>query len=167
VLALFRMLIDPFHEVRTYADAATALAGVKQNRPDVALLDISLGDASGVDLLHQLRAEVGLESLPVIAVTSHSQRSERATYLAEGFTDFIAKPLTDHGILMSVIETTLSGESAPEMDDDLGEATAGMPLIQVVEMALESLGTENIERAKTLLQGLLGREATVALRGTR
>jgi CheY-like chemotaxis protein len=120
ILKLFRTLVQPFHDVRTYIDAASALAGVKENRPDVALLDISLGEVSGVDVLHQLRAQVGLESLPVIAVTSHSQRTERAAYLAEGFTDFIAKPLTDPSMLIAVIETALRGESAPELDDDVG-----------------------------------------------
>ena len=118
VLALFRTLIDPFHEVRTYADAASALAGVKQHRPDVVLLDISLGDANGVDVLHALRAQEGLESVPVIAVTAHSQRSERTRFLAEGFTDYVAKPVRDHGVLLSVIETALLGESAPAPDDD-------------------------------------------------
>ena len=119
VLALFRSIIDPHHEVRTYADAASALAGVKQHRPDVVLLDISLGDASGVDVLHQLRAVSGQETLPVIAVTAHSQRVERARFLAEGFTDYLAKPLTDYALLLAVIETALRGESSPWMDDDL------------------------------------------------
>jgi twitching motility two-component system response regulator PilH len=125
LLALFRALIDPFHAVSTYADAASALAGVRRDKPDVVLLDISLGDANGVDVLHALRAEAGLESVPVIAVTAHSQRIERAQFLAEGFTDFIAKPLTDHSMLLAVIETALRGESAPELDDDLGEQVPG------------------------------------------
>lgn len=119
MLTLFRTLIDPFHDVRTYADAASALAGVKADRPDVVLLDISLGEDNGLDVLHRLRASAGLEAVPVIAVTSHSDRTERAQFLAEGFTDFIAKPLTDHGVLMAVIETALRGESLPELDDDL------------------------------------------------
>jgi CheY-like chemotaxis protein len=132
LLALFRRLIDPFHEVRTYADAATALSGVKANKPDIVLLDISLGDADGVDgvgVLHRLRSEPGWERVPVIAVTSHSLRSERARYLAEGFTDFIAKPLSDHGMVMSVIETALRGESSPETDDDLDATAAPMTTI--------------------------------------
>jgi CheY-like chemotaxis protein len=119
VLALFRTLIDPFHDVRTYADAASALAGMKKDKPDVVLLDISLGDASGVDVLRQLRGHPGLESVPVIAVTAHSQRVERAKFLSEGFTDYVAKPVTDPGVLLAVIETALRGESAPELDDDL------------------------------------------------
>jgi two-component system OmpR family response regulator len=125
LLAFFRALIDPFHAVHTYSDAASALAGVKKHKPDVVLLDISLGDASGVDVLHQLRAQAGLESVPVIAVTAHSQRIERATFLAEGFTDFVAKPLTDHAMLLAVIETALRGESTPELDDDLDEQLPG------------------------------------------
>ena len=124
VLALFSSLIAPHHEVKTYADAASALAGVKAHRPDVVLLDISLGDANGVDVLHRLRAEPGLQTLPVIAVTAHSQRVERARFLAEGFTDYVAKPLTDHDLLLSVIETALRGESTPWMDDDLEELAA-------------------------------------------
>lgn len=121
VLTLFRTLIDPFHDVRTYADAASALAGMKKDKPDVVLLDISLGDDNGVDVLRQLRSHPGLESVPVIAVTAHSQRVERAKFLSEGFTDYVAKPLTDPGVLLAVIETALRGESAPERDDDLTE----------------------------------------------
>ena len=121
LLDCFRALIDPYHDVRTYSDAASALAGVEKERPDVVLLDISLGEESGVDVLHQLRAMPGLDALPVIAVTTHSLRTERATFLAEGFTDFVAKPLTDQEVLISVIETALAGGSSPEMDDDLDD----------------------------------------------
>ena len=119
LLELFRSLIAPYHDVRTYRDAASALAGIQRDKPHVVLLDISLGDANGVDVLHQLRTLPGLGLVPVIAVTAHSERSERARFLAEGFTDYVAKPLTDHDVLLSVIETALSGESAPELDDDL------------------------------------------------
>jgi CheY-like chemotaxis protein len=124
VLALFSTLITPHHEVRTYSDATSALAGMKGDRPDLVLLDISLGDANGVDLLHQLRDQPGMQVMPIIAVTSHSQRVERARFLAEGFTDYVAKPLTDHDLLLSVIETALRGESTPWMDDDLDEPTS-------------------------------------------
>lgn len=123
VLALFRSVIDQFHDVDTYADATSALAGVKALKPDVVLLDISLGEANGVDVLHQIRAQPGLQAVPVIAVTAHTQRVERARFLAEGFNDFVAKPLTDHDLLLSVIETALLGQSSPEMDDDLGDPT--------------------------------------------
>lgn len=158
LLTLFRRLIDPFHEVRTYADAATALSGVQANKPDVVLLDISLGDAAGVDgldVLRRLRTEPGCESVPIIAVTSHSLRSERAHYLAEGFTDFIAKPLADHGMVMSAIETALRGESLPETDDDLDLTSAPMTMEAVVTTVLEALDAGDVNRAKTLLRGLL------------
>ncbi len=119
ILALFRELIEPFHEVHTYLDALAAFDGIKKHRPDVVLLDISLGNVHGVDVLHHIRGQAGLESLPIIAVTTRSQRIERSKFLAEGFTDFVAKPVTDEGVLLSAIEMALRGESSPGLDDDL------------------------------------------------
>lgn len=60
------------------ADAATALAGIQTTEPDLVIVDISLGGASGIDLIKMIKNQY--EDLPVLVVSMHEESlySERA-----------------------------------------------------------------------------------------
>lgn len=62
---------------------------------DLILLDISLKDISGIDVLRSIRSggEERFRQLPVIAYTAHAMESSRREYLAEGFADMLVKPV--------------------------------------------------------------------------
>jgi DNA-binding NarL/FixJ family response regulator len=53
------------------ANAAEALAGIRSTKPDVALVDISLGGDSGLDLIKTIKTE--FEDLPVLVVSMHDE----------------------------------------------------------------------------------------------
>ncbi len=52
-------------------DAATAIAGIRQSKPDVVIVDITLADSSGLDLVKTLRNDY--EDLPVLVVSMHEE----------------------------------------------------------------------------------------------
>ncbi len=58
--------------VQTYTDGATALDGLKQNPPDLAIFDIKMPRMDGMELLRRLRQK---SDLPVIFHTSKTTRS--------------------------------------------------------------------------------------------
>lgn len=109
---LARLILAPHYEVAEYENGETALSGIAARPPDLLLLDISLPDMEGTDLLVRMRAEPALRELPVIAFTAHASEQERARLLAQGFDEYISKPITDKGAMLRLIDRVLNGVAA-------------------------------------------------------
>lgn len=73
--------------VRNGADFSVSIA---THRYDLVLLDLGLPDATGEDLLRQLRAK--RSSPPVIVATARGGIHDRVTFLDLGADDYIVKP---------------------------------------------------------------------------
>jgi CheY-like chemotaxis protein len=77
--------------------AADALRLCHYNDPDLLLLDLRLPDASGLDVLREIRASVGSTgrfdpALPVIILSGRSTDVDRVRGFAEGADDYVVKP---------------------------------------------------------------------------
>ena len=105
---LVSVLLEDLYALTEYERGDEALAGLKVNRPDVVLLDISLPEMDGSEVLARIRADESLNTLKVIALTAHASVADRDRFLAEGFDDYVTKPITDENILLSAIERALS-----------------------------------------------------------
>ncbi len=89
------------HEAPTLAEARRHLA---LHRPDVVLLDLSLPDGSGLDLLEQQREPLA-ESL-VVVMTGSGQIEDAVRAMKLGALDFLQKPL-DHEELIALVDRAL------------------------------------------------------------
>ena len=105
-LLLQAILGDQFH-LDEYENGSDALASFARARPDLVLLDISLPDMDGTEILRRIRADATLSSLPVIALTAHAMTGDREKYLAAGFDDYITKPIIDETQLFNSIDRLL------------------------------------------------------------
>ena len=56
-------------KVSAAADGRDALASRHNERPDVVLLDVSLPGMSGAEVLREIRADAGLQDVPVLLLT--------------------------------------------------------------------------------------------------
>jgi DNA-binding response OmpR family regulator len=77
--------------------ASDALRLCRYNHPDLLLLDLSLPDASGLDVLREIREADGVDSrfdprLPVIVLTGRSGETDRVRGLDSGADDYLVKP---------------------------------------------------------------------------
>ncbi len=104
---IIRTILEPQFEIVEFATGTEALTGFIKNPPDVVILDISLPEMDGTEILRRLRANDRLQHLPVIALTAHAMVGDREKYLAAGFNDYVAKPILDMGVLFSTIERWL------------------------------------------------------------
>jgi len=105
-LLLQAILGDRF-ELVEYDNGKDALIGLARARPDLVLLDISLPDMDGTEILKRIRQDTELRKLPVIALTAHAMTGDREKFLAAGFDDYITKPIVDETQLLSSIERLL------------------------------------------------------------
>ena len=77
-------------EVRAAIDGDTAVESLQVWKPDLILLDVMLGEESGIDTLRRLRDVDAL--VRVIFFTARVEREAVDTYLALGVLGVIAKP---------------------------------------------------------------------------
>lgn len=109
---LVQVILEPLYEVTEYETGFAALEGLPKAIPDLVLLDISLPEMDGSELLRRLRADARLRHLPVIALTAHAMAGDREKYLAAGFDDYVTKPIVDETLLLDAIQKLLSGAPA-------------------------------------------------------
>ena len=77
-----------FEDSRAFFDA------VKEEPPDLLLLDVMLPDEDGIAILKKLRQDSQLKNLPVIMLTAKGTELDRVTGLDLGADDYITKPFS-------------------------------------------------------------------------
>jgi type IV pilus assembly protein PilB len=78
------------------AAAMTAEEGLRLatlERPDAIILDLDLPDASGTDVIKQLRSRVATSMIPVLMLTGTVDKSIETDNLRAGVDDYITKPV--------------------------------------------------------------------------
>lgn len=91
------------YRTQTYSDGVTALSGLRENLPDVAIFDIKMPGMDGLELLRRLRQT---SELPVIFLTSKDDEIDELFGLKMGAEDFIHKPFSQR-LLLERVKTVL------------------------------------------------------------
>ncbi|MBY0524531.1 MAG: response regulator [Gemmataceae bacterium] len=104
---LVRAIMQDSYTLTEYDSGPPALLGFQRERPDLVLLDISLPGMDGIEVLHRMRADPELRDLPVIALTAHAMAGDRERYLAEGFNDYVTKPILNEDDLLDAVARLL------------------------------------------------------------
>lgn len=104
---LVRAILADRYDVAEYETGIDALAGMRREKPDLVLLDISLPEMDGTEVLRRIRGDTILHDLPVVALTAHAMTGDRERFLGAGFDDYVSKPIVDEGILLGAIQRLL------------------------------------------------------------
>jgi CheY-like chemotaxis protein len=70
VRLVLKVLSARGHVVQTVRDGATALARVKQELPDVILLDNDLPKIDGAEVCRRIKTDAATERIPIVMMTS-------------------------------------------------------------------------------------------------
>lgn len=92
--------------IREAASADQAMEMLRADKPDLLLLDIRLGDSSGLDVIRAVRADPAFDEMPAVAITAQAMKNDESRFLAAGFDGYMSKPL-DTRLLPEMVERFL------------------------------------------------------------
>lgn len=88
-------LTSEYYEVITADSGIRALKIIKDNLPDVILLDVMMPGMDGFETCRQLKNDPVTADIPVVMVTALTDMEDRIQGLNAGADDFLTKPIND------------------------------------------------------------------------
>jgi CheY-like chemotaxis protein len=82
---------------------AEAMEHLGREKPDLLLLDIRLGEGSGLDVIGAVRRNHAFDDVPAVAITAQAMKDDENRFLAAGFDGYLSKPV-DTRQLPEVVE---------------------------------------------------------------
>ncbi len=96
------ILSEEGFQVRQALNGRLALAAVKQQPPDLFILDIRMPEMDGFELCRQLKSDTVTRNIPVIFVSGLDQSDDKIKAFEIGGQDYITKPFEDTEVLARV-----------------------------------------------------------------
>jgi two-component system phosphate regulon response regulator PhoB len=75
-------------------DGEEGLSLLRENKPDLLVLDWMLPHVSGIEICRQIRRKTELRDLPVIMLTARGEEADRIRGLEVGADDYVIKPFS-------------------------------------------------------------------------
>ena len=95
-------IADAGYEVDIAYDGLDGYLKIKENAPQLVLLDWMLPNISGIDMLKKIRNDKSLSDIPVIMLTAKNMESDKIEGLELGADDYITKPFSIKELLARV-----------------------------------------------------------------
>ncbi|MEA2099425.1 MAG: response regulator, partial [Campylobacterota bacterium] len=108
-LAVLEAFLEDDYTLVNAEDGKVGLEMAILERPDLILMDISLPEMDGTEVLAEIRRIEGIKNTPTIALTAHAMVGDKEKYLALGFEAYVSKPILDDEELIELIESLIKG----------------------------------------------------------
>jgi len=134
-------------DVQVAAEAATgdeALALVKANEYDVAMLDMSMPGLSGLDLIKRIRIE--RPKLRILVLSMHGEQQYAARVLKAGAAGYLNKDSAAEALVSALRKIAAGGIHVPD--------AAAASLVSAGKAGHESLSDREFEVLRLLVEGL-------------
>jgi DNA-binding response OmpR family regulator len=93
--------------VRAVADGSAALAAARTDLPDLAVLDVSMPGATGLEVCSALRSDPATAGMRVLLLSANASLDDVARGLAAGADAYLAKPFQISGLVHQVRALTV------------------------------------------------------------
>jgi len=90
------------YTVITASDGEEALALVREEHPDMVVLDVNMPKLSGYEVCEKIRADGSTCLIPVMMLTSYSKIKDRLTGIKLGADDYVEKPFEPFEIVARI-----------------------------------------------------------------
>lgn len=140
ILALERAILTGHYELHTASNGREALDKVGRLAPAAVLLDLSMPEMDGDEVLKRMKADPAVARIPVIIISSEKSRAEAC--LGLGAETFLAKPFRADELLAAVGQALTSARRRARTGAMLllrlsvGELEFAVPLDAVREVLL-------------------------------
>jgi two-component system KDP operon response regulator KdpE len=117
------------YDVLMTADGRSALQALREDRPDLVVLDLGLPDLSGVEVLRRLRA---WSTTPVVVLSARAESTETVQALDLGADDYVTKPFGMEELLARIrAAARRAGSDVPVLE--AGDLVIDLPARRVTK----------------------------------
>lgn len=99
---LTELLAKNGYKVSTADSAEDALAKVKQQKPDLVLMDVVMPGQSGFQATRALAKDEATKNIPVIICSTKGQDTDKAWGMKQGARDYVVKPVVAADLLAKI-----------------------------------------------------------------
>ncbi len=103
------------YEIRTATNGESCLKTVRENPPDLVLLDIQMPGIDGIETLKRIKEEDPL--IPVVMMSAHGTIEKAVQSMKLGAYDFITKPFAGDRLLVTVNNALMTSSLKKEVDE--------------------------------------------------
>lgn len=95
-------LSSAFYDVIQATSGQQAIEVARSERPDLIILDVQITNVDGISVCQALRADPTTEHIPIIMITSSTEKSSKLRALKAGADDILFKPIEELTLLARV-----------------------------------------------------------------
>ncbi len=161
VRAGLRRIIEDSGDMQVVAEAADgkeALARIRSQRPDVAVIDISMPDMDGLEVIRRIKHEI--PQLPILVLTMHAEQQYVVRAIEAGAMGYVTKQSAPEKLVDAIRKVNagsryLTAEAAEALAVQVARGQKG-------GSALDSLSTRELQVLRRLALGHTNREIASA-----
>jgi len=101
-MTTIRAILKDKYRILEATDGEQGLEAIKNNLPDLVLLDIGLPKMDGFAVIKNIRQNKKTSGILVIALTSYAMKGDKQRIIEAGCNDYIAKPLNVEELLEKI-----------------------------------------------------------------
>ena len=99
--------LEDDYELLEATDGKMGLEMAIDEKPDLILLDISLPEMDGTQVITEIRKNQEISNTPVIALTAHAMLGDKERFLGFGFDEYMSKPIVDEDVLIEMMNNLM------------------------------------------------------------
>ncbi len=165
LLVVTRLLKRTGIRIDTADSGMKTLELVKRKKYDIIFLDHMMPEMDGIETLHRLKGREGNmnPATPVIVLTANAVSGSREMYIAEGFTDYMTKPVSyltlKKGLMRYLPEDKIQKKPAGEASDESvsgGEMSGVLSGIEGIDVSEGIINTGDEATLIDVMRGFYG-----------
>lgn len=94
-----QVILNAHLNVVTATNGKDAIQMARSEMPDLIFLDIVMSDMDGFAVMRELHKDPATKGIPVVFVSSKSQKADLAWAKMQGASGFLPKPVSENAIL--------------------------------------------------------------------
>lgn len=152
-----KLLSRDGHEVISVGTGAEGILKIKENVPDIVLLDMNLPDINGIEILRTIKKDIS--DLPVIMITAYGSIDSAIHAIKTGALDYIVKPFDAEKLKLTVNRALELFKLRNELEMFKGKAQQQYGFHRIVADSAE------IKKAIDIAKRLAASDTTVLIQG--